>query len=199
MKKDAAGALKLTWEEIGFLCQGMSLASRPMDLAVKDISNEYSLGPRGPWITVLITTGQIYPLDLAKLFRVGRSLITAELTRLAAAGLVEFEQNEQDGRRTELKLTRLGNTVQRRVRDELSKLMLRRLAGYTREELLLCARMLHDFRVPQNEDGPAIEPDNERRRPKAKRVTAPAHGRSLHAITNPHFPDTLERKGGWVG
>jgi len=177
MKKDAAGALKLTWDEIGFLCQGMSLASRPMGLAVKDISNEYSLGPRGPWITVLIATGQIYPLDLAELFRVGRSLITAELTRLAAAGLVEFEQNEQDGRRTELKLTRLGNTVQRRVRYELSKLMLRRLAGYTREELLLCARMLHDFRVPQNEDGAKAESGNERRRPRAKRGNAPASGR----------------------
>jgi DNA-binding MarR family transcriptional regulator len=175
MKKSAAaGALKLSWEEIGFLCHGMSLASRPMDLAVKDISDEYSLGPRGPWITILIATGQIYPLDLAKLFRVGRSLITAELTRLAAARLVEFAQNAQDGRRTELKLTRLGNTVQRRVRDELSKLMLRRLAAYTREELLLCARMLHDFRVPQNEDGAATKPDNERRRPKAKRGTAPA-------------------------
>lgn len=174
MKKDTAGALKLTWEEIGFLCQGMSLASRPMGLAVKGISDEYSLGPRGPWITVLIATGQIYPFDLAKLFRVGRSLITAELTRLAAAGLVEFEQNAQDGRRTELKLTRLGNTVQRRVKDELSKLMLRRLAAYSREELLLCARMLHDFRVPRNEDGEATPPANEGRRLKAKRVTAPA-------------------------
>ena len=173
MKKDTVGALRLTWEEIGFLCQGMSLASRPMGLAVKDISDEYSLGPRGPWITVLIATGQIYPLDLAKLFRVGRSLITAELTRLAAAGLVEFEQNEQDGRRTELKLTRLGNAVQRRVRDELSKLMLRRLAAYTREELLLCARILHDFRVPRNEDAAATESGNEPLRPKAKRGTAP--------------------------
>ena len=177
MKKDTAGALKLTWEEIGFLCQGMSLASRPMGLAVKAISDEYSLGPRGPWITVLIATGQVYPLDLAKLFRVGRSLITAELTRLAAAGLVEFEQNAQDGRRTELKLTRLGNTVQRRVKDELSKLMLRRLAAYTREELLLCARMLHDFRVPPGEDGDAAGSANDKRRPRPERPTAAVRSR----------------------
>ena len=170
MKKGgSSGTLKLTWEEIGFLCEGMSLASRPMGLAVKDINDEYSLGPRGAWMTVLIATGQTYPLDLARLFRVGRSLITAELTRLARAGLIEFEQDARDGRRTELKLTAAGNTVQRRVKDELSKLMLRRLAGYTREELLLCARMLHDFRVPPGEASPSTESADDERPPKPER------------------------------
>ena len=171
MKKvGRADALHLTWEEIGVLCEGLSLASRPMGLAVKEITEEYSLGPRGAWITILITTGQIYPLDLAKLFRVGRSLITAELARLADAGLLEYEQNAQDGRRTMLKLTTRGNTVQRRVKEELSKLVLRRFAAYTREEVLLCARMLHDFRVPAGENGESAEPPYENRRPQAKRV-----------------------------
>ncbi len=164
-------ALHLTWEEIGVLCEGLSLASRPMGLAVQDITDEYSLGPRGAWITILIATGQIYPLDLAKLFRVGRSLITAELTRLADAGLIEYEQNEQDGRRTDLKLTARGNIVQRRVKDELSKLVLRRFAAYTREEVLLCARMLRDFRVPADGSSESAEPPYEKRRPKAKRTT----------------------------
>jgi DNA-binding MarR family transcriptional regulator len=135
-KRSRAGELDLAWDEIGLLCEGMSLASRPMDLAVKHINDEYSLAPRGAWITVLIATGLIHPLELAEQFRVGRSLITAELTRLADAGLIQFEQHAQDGRQTELKLTPLGNTVQRRVRDELSKLMLRRRAAYTREEVL---------------------------------------------------------------
>jgi DNA-binding MarR family transcriptional regulator len=146
--------LKLSWDEIGFLCEGMSLASRPMWLAVKDITEEYSLGPRGAWITVLVARGEVYPLDLAKVFRVGRSLITAELTRLSDAGLITYEQNADDGRRTELKLTALGNTVQRRVKQELSKLVLQRLSGYKREEILLCARMLRDFRAPEGEPSP---------------------------------------------
>ena len=177
--KKAAGAreLKLTWEEIGFLCEGLSLASRPMGLAVQDITDEYSLGPRGAWIAILIPTGQIYPLDLARQFRVGRSLITAELTRLAAAGLIEYEQNAQDGRRMKLKLTSLGNTVQRRVKDELSKLVLRRLAGYTREEALLCARLLHDFRVPPSRENEPAETSNNKRRPTAKRASAKASRR----------------------
>jgi DNA-binding MarR family transcriptional regulator len=169
-KASRADALKLTWEEIGLLCEGMSLASRPMDLAVKDITDEYSLGPRGPWIAILIATGQIYPLDLANVFRVGRSLITAELSRLADASLIEFEQNAQDGRRVELKLTSLGNTVQRRVKDELSKLVLRRLAAYTREEALLCTRLLRDFRVPASQESESAETPNKTRRPTAKRA-----------------------------
>jgi DNA-binding MarR family transcriptional regulator len=172
MKKKASrsNGLSLTWEEIGLFCEGASLASRPMGLAVKDITDEYSLGPRGAWITVLISTGQIYPLDLAKMFRVGRSLITAELTRLADAGLIEYEQNAEDGRRTNLKLTSRGNAVQRRVKEELSRLVLRRLTTYTREQVLLCSRMLHDFRVGGGEEDESAERPNEKRPLKAKRA-----------------------------
>ncbi len=170
MKKPGrAAALHLSWEEIGVLCEGLSLASRPMGLAVQHITDEYSLGPRGAWITILIATGQIYPLDLAKLFRVGRSLITAELTRLADAGLIEYEQNAEDGRRTDLKLTTRGNTVQRRVKDELSKLILQRFAAYSREEVLLCSRMLHEFRVPPGDNSERPAPPGEQRALKAKR------------------------------
>lgn len=174
IKNGRANALKLSWEEIGFLCEGLSLASRPMGLAVQDITDEYSLGPRGAWITILIATGRIYPLDLAEQFRVGRSLITAELVRLADAGLIEYAQNAQDGRRLELKLTSVGNTVQRRVKDELSKLVLRRFAAYTREEALLCARMLRDFRMPSSEESESSEAPNKKRRQTTKRSTAKA-------------------------
>jgi len=153
------------------LCEGLSLASRPVGLAVQHITDEYSLGPRGAWITILIATGQINLLDLAKLFRVGRSLITAALTRLADAGLIEYEQNAEDGRRTDLKLTPRGNTVQRRVKDELSKLILRRFAPYTREEVLSCSRMLRDFRLAAGENSEWAEPPDEKRQLKAKRAT----------------------------
>jgi DNA-binding MarR family transcriptional regulator len=79
------------------------------------------------------------------MFQIGRSLITAELTRLSDAGLIDYRQCVSDGRRIELTLTPLGQSVQRRVKDELAKLVTRRFASYTREEALLCARMLHDF------------------------------------------------------
>jgi DNA-binding MarR family transcriptional regulator len=172
MKKDrSARDLSLTWEEIGFVCEGLSLATRPVELAVQDITSEYSLGPRGPWIAILIATGQIYPLDLAKLFRVGRSLITAELGRMAEAGLIQYEQNKEDGRRTNLKLTARGNTVQERVKKELSKLILQRLAAYSRKEVLLCAQMLRDFRVPAGEDDGSADPPYVRRPVDAKRIT----------------------------
>jgi hypothetical protein len=74
-KAGRAHSLNLSWDEIGFLCEGLSLASRPMGLAVRAITEEYSLGPRGAWITILIGAGQVFfPLDLTNVFQIGRSL-----------------------------------------------------------------------------------------------------------------------------
>jgi DNA-binding MarR family transcriptional regulator len=147
MKKTSrAEALELSWDEIGFICQGLVFASRGFRVATRRITEEYSLGPRGAWITMLISLGQVvFPLDLTKMFQIGRSLITAELTRLSDAGLIDYRRCASDGRRVELVLTPLGQTVQRQVKEELAKLVTRRLASYTREQALLCARMLHDF------------------------------------------------------
>jgi DNA-binding MarR family transcriptional regulator len=146
MKKADADPLKLSWEEIGFLCEGLSFASRPFRATVKSVTAEYSLGPRGAWIIVLIASGQVvFPLDVTKVFRVGRSLITAELTRLTEAGLITYRKSGKDRRRVELALTPLGETAFRRVKAELTKMVAQRFSSYTREEVLLCARMLHDF------------------------------------------------------
>jgi DNA-binding MarR family transcriptional regulator len=177
-RANSADPLKLSWDEIGFLCEGVSLASQPMWLAVKEITAEYSLGPRGAWITVVISAGEVYPLDVAKVFRVGRSLVTVELTRLIEAGLIVYEQNASDGRRMELKLTPLGNAVQRRVKNALSKLVHECLSGYKREDVLLCARMLRDFRVRAAESAESAQslrksapPSKEKRRSPMKRAT----------------------------
>jgi DNA-binding MarR family transcriptional regulator len=96
---------------------------------------------------MLINIGETYPLDLARVFKVGRSLITSELTRLSDAGLITSDQSTTEGRRVQLKLTAAGSGVQRRVKRELSRLVFERLGGYTREEILLCARMMRDFRL----------------------------------------------------
>ena len=153
MKKPERTRLKeLSWEEIGFILEGLVIGPRPMKAITRGITAEYSLGPRGAWIVVLISIGEVvFPLDLTKYFQIGRSLISAELTRLSAAGLITYQKNESDGRRVELTLTPVGETVQRRVKTDLANLVKRRLASYTRDQVLLFGRMLHDIGIP----GPA--------------------------------------------
>ena len=94
-------------------------------------------------------------MHLTKIFQVGRSLITAELNRLTDAKLITYRQNDVDGRRFELALTPLGEKVCAQVKEETATLVLERLKSYTREEVLLCARMLRDFRLPDTADAPA--------------------------------------------
>jgi DNA-binding MarR family transcriptional regulator len=140
--------LKLSWEEIGYISEGLVAASRPLRLATQSITDQYSLGPRGAWMVHVISRGGIYPLDLTHIFEIGRSLITAELNRLAEAKLISYTQSKSDGRRIELRLTALGERVNRRVKTALIQLVTQRLAGYTREQVQLCTQMLRDFREP---------------------------------------------------
>jgi len=144
--------LEMTWEEIGYLAQGFAFSSRPLKEASRTVTDEFSLGPRGAWILILISNGQVYPLDLTNVFRVGRSIITAELIRLNAARLITYRQGSEDRRRVELALTSLGATTVQRVRDEMSRLIQRRLAHYSRDEVLTCARLLNDFIMPRPEE-----------------------------------------------
>lgn len=138
--------LELSWEEIGLFIQGLSFASRPVKAASDGITAEYGLGPRGAWILRLIESGLVvYPLDVTNFFQIGRSLITAELTRLTEAGLITYRKPIDDRRRFELHLTPLGEKVAARVREELYKLILERFSAYSRDEVLLCSRMLHEF------------------------------------------------------
>jgi DNA-binding MarR family transcriptional regulator len=136
----------LSWGEIGVLCQGLSLAGRTLKSTSKKITEKYSLGPRGAWILVLVLGGEVvYPLDVTNFFRIGRSLITAELNRLNQARLIAQQRTTHDQRRWKLVLTRSGEKAAQTVRDELSNFVMRRLSSYTRAEVLLCSRMLHDL------------------------------------------------------
>ena len=143
----------LSWDEIGFICESMSFASRALRPATSGITEEFSLGPRGAWILSLISNGVVYPLDIANTIGSGRSLISAELSRLTEAGLIQSRKNPQDGRRTELILTPQGEQASLRVREGLRDIVTAQLASYTPEEMLLCARMLRDFRKAANEGG----------------------------------------------
>jgi DNA-binding MarR family transcriptional regulator len=148
MRKPApADPLQLSWEEIGLISEALTLSSRSLRNVTQDITDEYMLGPRGAWMVHLISAGRIFPSDLTQVSYCGRSLITAELTRLTDAGLITYRKSANDGRRVELALTPIGRTVERRVRETLSKFILQRLSAYTREEVLLCTRMLREFSV----------------------------------------------------
>jgi len=153
-KSGRANPLQLSWDEIGLICEGLAFASRLLWSSIKDITEEYSLGPRGAWIVRLVGRGDTSPLDLTNVFKVGRSLITAELVRLTQADLITYRKSASDGRRVELALTPLGRTVERRVKEGLTKLVTQRLSSYKREDILLFGRMLRDLRTAALDSAP---------------------------------------------
>lgn len=136
----------LRWNDLGFFGQGITAAARQWRAAARKIGDEYSLGPRGPWILGLIASGRAQlPSDLSNFFKCSKGLITAELAKLTDAGLVIRQTSGEDGRRVELSLTPIGENAVYRLANLLIELMQDRMANYSREELLLCARMLCDF------------------------------------------------------
>jgi DNA-binding MarR family transcriptional regulator len=106
------------------------------------VTQRYNLGPRGAWMLNVISHGVAYPLELASVFCVGRSLITAELARLTEAGLVDARPGKTDRRKTELTLTPLGQTASNEIRQEFLEIVRRRLAGFDRKEVRLVAEAL---------------------------------------------------------
>jgi DNA-binding MarR family transcriptional regulator len=144
MKKNAPSP-KLNWEEVAVLWGGMVFAQRSLHPVTRKITEQYSLGPRGAWIIQLIASGHVFPSDITPHFRVGNSLISAELSRLTEAGLITYTQGAKDRRRIRLSLTPAGKQAVRRLRAGVSKLMHQRFSHYSREEILLCSRMLQDF------------------------------------------------------
>ncbi len=136
----------LSWTELGFVCQGLAFATRPLRQATVEVTREYDLGPRGAWILDLISNGVHYPKELAEVFAVGRSLITAELVRLESAGLITAQVGDRDRRRSQLALTPLGEQAGARIRDELSRSIRGNLARYSDDEVRQFAQMLRDVR-----------------------------------------------------
>lgn len=147
-----AGTGPLTWEDIGALVQGLAFAGRPIRHAAAGVTARYSLGPRGAWILNLIDANFVYPHELADLFEIGRSLMSAELSRLSDAGLIASKPGS-DRRRTELTLTPLGEAALAEVRGELDRIVRTGLAAYAADEVRLFTRMLRDLRqaVPADE------------------------------------------------
>lgn len=136
------GPAEIDWEEIAFLAEGLAFGPRVLRAATAKVTERYSLGPRGAWIVNVISHGIAYPLELASIFGVGRSLITAELSRLTEAGLIDARPGRDDRRRIELTLTPLGHKASTEIREELAAIIRRRLAGFDGHDTRLAAEVL---------------------------------------------------------
>jgi DNA-binding MarR family transcriptional regulator len=136
----------LDWQDLGFLCEGLAFARRPLEEGKEKVTRRYNLGPRGAFILNLLSNGLKYPLDLANALCCGRSLITAELARLTEAGLVDTRPGRKDRRRVELTLTTSGEAATAEIREETSRLILANLAGYSPDEVRKFAEMLRAVR-----------------------------------------------------
>ncbi|MEA3299190.1 MAG: MarR family winged helix-turn-helix transcriptional regulator [Pseudomonadota bacterium] len=100
----------MTPEYTAYLLHTVGATARRMLAIMEPTNQRYSLGPRGASMLTLIDHGSVHPAELAET-GVARSLITAEINRLLAAGLVAREESAGDKRRATLSLTPLGKTV----------------------------------------------------------------------------------------
>lgn len=141
----AIAAPVLSRDEIGYFSQALSAARGQFGMATKAMCAEFGLAPRGPWIIGVLGKTPMAPHLLAEIFSVGRSLITAELVKLTDAGLIRQEKDEADGRRVTLFLTPLGRKAYDRLGTDMGSFLSTRLSGYSRDEIMLCARLLSDF------------------------------------------------------
>jgi len=144
--RNAAPAL--TADDISNFSHALAAARGQFGLAVRPLIADYDLGPRGPWIIGIVGRTQVSPHQLADFFSVGRSLITAELTKLEEGGFIALAKDENDGRRTNITLTAAGREVFERLGSDLEAFLTERLTGYTVEEVRLCTRLLADFSRP---------------------------------------------------
>jgi DNA-binding MarR family transcriptional regulator len=145
MSKTTGASTALTDEEIAHFCSVLGVAPRQLATARDAVTSEFDLGPRGAWMLGMIEVGIDSPSKLADALRIGRSLATTEINRLSDAGLIEARRGAGDGRRSELTLTPRGRKANDRLRRALAALIGERLGHYSRDELMLCARILLDL------------------------------------------------------
>ncbi len=146
VKSSAIDNSPLAWDDVGKLCYGLAFASRSLHAATAQITETYDLGPRGGWILNLIDVGQVFPRDLAAMFKVGRSLITAELVRLTTANLISTQPGKTDRRKTELMLTAQGQAAADKIRAAMMEIVTDRLSSYSPAQIRLMTQILLDAR-----------------------------------------------------
>lgn len=150
---DSPARPALSSEDVSAFCNVVGLAPRQLMAARDAVTARYDLGPRGAWMIGLIERGVSSPSALTEVLCIGRSLATAEINRLTDAGLVAASQSAVDGRRVDLALTEEGHRVADELRDAIGEFVTRRLAGYSRQEVLAAIVLLQDFAGSDRFDG----------------------------------------------
>ena len=136
---------ELSDEEVAQFCRAIGVAPRALSRGATEFVSRHKLGRRGVWIMGLISVGLDSPSGLSEALCIGRSLLSAELARLTRAGLVATEKDAADGRRLKLALTEEGKAANGRLQQSLSRFVNDNLAGFSKEDALLCARLLLAF------------------------------------------------------
>ncbi len=123
----------------------VGIAARRMLRLMDPVTVAHSLGPRGASMLTLIDRGAVHPAQLAEIYEVGRSLITAEIARLIAAGLVVRDEFELDKRRASLTLTALGKQVSAECFAAYTQAVESSLGRYGPKQRALFRKMLEDL------------------------------------------------------
>lgn len=148
---------ELSDDDVRLLCSAIGFAPKALNFIRDSLTRRYGLGPRGAFIVGMIRGGTKASADVAQAFSIKRNLLTFEVNHLIRAGLVIARRDRKDGRRTELMLTPKGQAEGDTLAQELKALVVGRLRNYTREDILLCARLLRDLAT--GPDPLAIPPD----------------------------------------
>jgi DNA-binding MarR family transcriptional regulator len=141
----AEDSLELSDDDVRLLCSAIGFAPKALNFIRISLTKRYGLGPRGAFILGMIRGGTKSPADVAEAFRIKRNLLTFEVNHLVRAGLVTARRDRKDARRMELMLTPKGQTEGDELARELGALVSIRLQNYTREDVLLCTRLLRDL------------------------------------------------------
>jgi DNA-binding MarR family transcriptional regulator len=142
---DKAG-LALSWAEIGRLAEALTVAREELLTPALEINQRFSLGPRGIWIIGLVATGRIRTQsDVARLYRIGRSMVTEQIGLLVRQGLVVSEQSKEDQRKKAISLTELGWSVNQQLGDAFTARLQERIGHYSADEVNLCIDLLYDI------------------------------------------------------
>lgn len=136
----------LDWSDLGYLSQGLAWANRPLSESTKAVTERHDLGPRGAWMLNLIAGGVCFPHELSEVFGIGKSLISADLSRLTEAGLITSKPAADDKRRTELALTPAGLAAREEIREAMAANLRQALAEFTPSQVRLMSRMLAALR-----------------------------------------------------
>jgi DNA-binding MarR family transcriptional regulator len=145
----------LGWDTIGQLMEGLAYAQRPIHAAVRDITRQLGLGPRGAFILNLVSSGTEFPNALATTLGTSRSLITADLNRLIEAGLIVSNPASDDKRMSRLQLTDAGRKACADIRECMARIVKRNLASYSEADIRMFSEMLGAVRKLEPDELPA--------------------------------------------